>query len=61
MTTNLLLFILLFWPCVRSAQVIGRISEGKPLGNEVGTVIGLDFVFNIAYWIFYIVIICSAW
>jgi hypothetical protein len=55
-----LLFIILYWPCIRLGQVLHRLSKGQQLGSEQGTVIGLGFLTDIPYWLIYISVIIHA-
>lgn len=63
MTIPTLLFLVLYWPCIRMAQVLDRIAEGKQLGSvRDETVLGLGSFTGLLYWIVYVVVgITSVW
>jgi hypothetical protein len=61
MTWPALLFVLLYWPCLRLAQVLERIADGKQLGSQRDeTVIGDISLTGIIHWVIYLVVGISA-
>ncbi len=53
MTTQLLLFLLLYWPFIRIGQVLFRMAEGKSLGTVRETVIQFSFFDDFKWWFVY--------